>query len=178
MTLQGLRILLVEDDDDTRDVLTLGLELYGAVVTAVSTTGDALRVIGSCHPDVLVSDVGLPDEDGYGLIRRVRSLPAESGGRVPAVAVTAFTLGDDTRRALRAGFQSHLTKPVDTGVLIGAIASLAKPPDPARKVVDRRCFSRRRAPRTVAVDQRRTERRLSAPGCSTGIMWPELAISR
>ena len=113
-TLDGLRVLVVEDDDDTREVLTLGLSLYGADVVAVSCAADAMAELERALPDVIVSDIGLPDEDGLALIRRVRRLPPNRGGRVPAVAVTAFTLSDDAEEATRAGFQRHFRKPVET----------------------------------------------------------------
>src|SRR6186713_2573726 len=103
-TLDGIRVLVVEDDEDTREVLTLGLTLYGADVVAVDCAADAIAELGRNTPDVIVSDIGLPDEDGLSLIRRVRQLPPSRGGRVPAVAVTAFTLSDDAEEATRAGF--------------------------------------------------------------------------
>ena len=124
-TLDGLRVLLVEDDDDTREVLTLGLTLYGAEVVAVSRAADAMLELQKSAPDVILSDIGLPDEDGLALIRRIRQLPPSRGGRVPAVAVTAFTLGEDAEEAIRAGFQRHFRKPVDTQALFGAVAALA-----------------------------------------------------
>ena len=123
--LDGIRVLLVEDDPDTREVLTVGLELYGAKVVAVGSATAALQELAREPPDVLLSDIGLPDEDGLTLIRRVRSLSPSVGGRVPAAAVTAFTLGDDVTEPTRAGFQAHFRKPVDTGTLFGAVARLA-----------------------------------------------------
>lgn len=123
--LDGIRVLLVEDDDDTRDVLTLGLELSGARVRAVSSARAAMRIIEEDTPDVILSDIGLPDEDGLELMRRVRQLPARRG-RIPAAAVTAFTLSDDADAALRAGFQRHFRKPVETGTLFDAVEELAK----------------------------------------------------
>src|SRR5437660_1542567 len=94
MRLEGVRVLIVEDDEDTREVLTLGLELHGAEVEAVASAREALAAVREFGPHVILSDIGLPDEDGLSLIRKVRQLPAAQG-RIPAAAVTAFTLGDD-----------------------------------------------------------------------------------
>jgi CheY-like chemotaxis protein len=121
-----MRILVVEDDDDTREVLTLGLSLYGAQVVAVASASQAIVELGRLDPDVILSDIGLPDEDGLAMMRKVRSLPPSRGGRVPAVAVTAFTLGDDGEEATRAGFQRHFRKPVETRALFEAVADLAR----------------------------------------------------
>ncbi len=123
--LDGVHVLVVEDDDDTRELLSLGLGLAGAEVVAVPTAREALRAIERSAPDVLLSDIGLPDEDGLELIRKVRRLPA-GRGRIPAAAVTAFTLSDDAQRALRAGFQRHFRKPVETRELFRAVADLAR----------------------------------------------------
>jgi CheY-like chemotaxis protein len=124
--LDGLRILVVEDDEDTREVLSLGLTLYGAEVVAVCCAADAIVELGKSVPDVILSDIGLPDEDGLALIRRIRQFPPSRGGRVPAVAVTAFTLADDGAEATRAGFQRHFRKPVDTRSLFDAVIALAE----------------------------------------------------
>ena len=123
---------MVEDDDDTREVLTLGLELRGARVRAVGSSAAALRMIQDEAPDVILSDIGLPDEDGLALIRRIRRLPAHRG-RIPAAAVTAFTLGDDAEAALRAGYQRHLPKPVETRDLFRAVEELAEGGDVERR---------------------------------------------
>jgi len=124
LSLDGIRVLIVEDDDDTREVLTLGLELQGAQVLAVGSARDAMGAVEAFTPDVILSDIGLPDEDGLTLMRKVRRLPA-GRGRIPAAAVTAFTLGDDGEEPLRAGFQRHFRKPVETRVLFDAVAELA-----------------------------------------------------
>jgi CheY-like chemotaxis protein len=137
-TLDGLQVLVVEDDDDTREVLALGLTLYGADVVAVSSAAAAIDELARRIPDVILSDIGLPDEDGLALIRRVRTLPPSRGGRVPAVAVTAFTLGDDAEETTRAGFQRQFRKPVDTRELFAAVVALA---DSGR--VERRRLARR-----------------------------------
>jgi CheY-like chemotaxis protein len=137
LRLDGVRVLLVEDDEDTRDVLTLGLQLQGAQVRAVGSAKEAMRAVEEFTPDVILSDIGLPDEDGLSLIRRLRQLPA-STGRIPAAAVTAFTLGDDGQEPLRAGFQRHFRKPVETRQLFDAVAELAR-----LGAVERRTRSRR-----------------------------------
>ncbi len=154
-TLDGLRVLVVEDDDDTREVLTLGLSLYGADVVAVSSAADAMSQLEKTLPDVIVSDIGLPDEDGLALIRRVRTLPPAHGGRVPAVAVTAFTLSDDAEEATRAGFQRHFRKPVETQELFAAVAAVAE-----RGRVERRRATRR-LPRVPRADRPRIPERRS-----------------
>lgn len=156
-TLDGLRVLVVEDDDDTREVLALGLSLYGAEVAAVSCAADALVELEKAIPDVILSDIGLPDEDGFALIRRVRRLSPARGGRVPAVAVTAFTLGDDAEEATRAGFQRHFRKPVETTALFGAVAALAE-----IGRVERRCGVRRLPPANGKERPRSGERRSEA----------------
>jgi CheY-like chemotaxis protein len=152
-TLDGIRVLVVEDDDDTREVLTLGLTLHGAEVVSVDCAADAIVELAKREPDVIVSDIGLPDEDGLALIRRVRQLPPGRGGRVPAVAVTAFTLSDDAEEATRAGFQRHFRKPVDSAALFAAVAAVA---DHGR--IERRHEARRAAAaRARAEDERRIE---------------------
>lgn len=162
-TLDGLRLLVVEDDDDTREVLALGLSLYGADVVAVSSAADAIVELEKNTPDVMLSDIGLPDEDGFALIRRVRTMPPSRGGRVPAVAVTAFTLSDDAEEATRAGFQRHFRKPVETKELFGAVAALARTGRVERRRVARRTPPPEERPGT---SERRTdaERRTMALG--------------
>jgi CheY-like chemotaxis protein len=155
--LGGLRVLVVEDDDDTREVLAVGLSLYGAEVVAVGSATDAMSELAAQIPDVILSDIGLPDEDGLALIRRVRSLPPSRGGRVPAVAVTAFTLSDDAEEATRAGFQRHFRKPVETRELFGAVAALAE-----RGRVERRRITRRLPPPPRGAPPPTTERRADA----------------
>lgn len=162
--LRGVRVLVVEDDPDTRDVFALGLELAGAETLTAATAGEALRLVREQAPDVLLSDIGLPDEDGCELIRHVRALPPEEGGQTPAVAVTAFTLADDRRRALEAGFESFLPKPVDARHLLATIAAVVHAtrsgdPDPD----DRRGGHRRRSPGGVRLERRFRERRQALP---------------
>ncbi|MEG4585247.1 ATP-binding protein [Microcoleus sp. MOSTC5] len=125
-TLEGLQILVVDDEADALELLSTILQKYGADVIAVASVKEALTVIetATCSPDVLVSDIGMPDEDGYSLIRKLRQLEAQRGGRLPAIALTAYARNDDRRQALLAGFQMHLTKPVDAADLVAVVASL------------------------------------------------------
>jgi PAS domain S-box-containing protein len=122
--LSGRRVLLVEDETDTRDLLATALARYGAAVTATASAAEALRLLDDRPPDVLVTDIAMPGMDGYELIRRVRA--AGSPGRdLPAVALTAYARPEDRERALAAGFQAHLPKPVDPAGLARAVAALA-----------------------------------------------------
>jgi CheY-like chemotaxis protein len=122
--------LIVDDEPDTRDVLVAILEQRGAEVIASATADDALMRLCEASngsiPDVLVSDIGLPGEDGLGLISRVRALRPEQGGRIPAVALTAYARAEDRARVLAAGYQRHVTKPVEPSVLAIMVASLAR----------------------------------------------------
>ncbi|HXT51726.1 MAG TPA: response regulator [Thermoanaerobaculia bacterium] len=122
--LAGLRVLLVEDEVDSGELFRRVLEDEGAAVELVDSTDAALDSFTSAPPDVLVSDIGLPGEDGYALLRRVRELPAELGGKVPAAALTAYAGPVHAEKALQAGFAMHLAKPVTPGELVAAIASL------------------------------------------------------
>jgi CheY-like chemotaxis protein len=115
--LQGLRVLVVEDEGDTRDILDVLLRESGADVVAVADAEAALRAVRAEPPDVLISDIGMPEVDGYDLIRHIRSLGPGEGGRTPAIALTAFAHGSDHREALRAGYDRHLAKPVDAVTL-------------------------------------------------------------
>jgi CheY-like chemotaxis protein len=123
--LDGIRVLLAEDDADAQHVLTLILELAGAKVEAVGSVGGALSTFDGFRPDVLVSAVGLADEDGYALISRVRAREIDRGGKTPAIALTGYVTPEDRARLLEAGFQLHLRKPVDPSEIVAAVASLA-----------------------------------------------------
>ncbi|MBD1883824.1 ATP-binding protein [Microcoleus vaginatus] len=126
-TLEGLQILVVEDEADALELLSTILEKYGADVMAVASVKEALTIIETAtdrSPDVLVSDIGMPDEDGYSLIRKLRQLEVQRGGRLPAIALTAYARNDDRQQSLLAGFQMHLTKPVDAAELVAVVASL------------------------------------------------------
>jgi CheY-like chemotaxis protein len=117
---------LVEDDDDSRDLFTAILMKCGARVTSTDSGERALKALETERPDVLVSDIGMPQMDGYSLIRRVRSLPVEGAKLVPALALTAYARSEDERHALEAGFQMHLAKPVDPIALAAAIGKLVR----------------------------------------------------
>jgi signal transduction histidine kinase/ActR/RegA family two-component response regulator len=122
--LDELRILVVDDDDDGRTLTTLVLTQAHASVKAVASAREALALIEVERPDVLVSDIGLPDEDGYSLIRQIRHREAEHGGLLPAIALTGYARAEDRIRALVAGFQAHLVKPLEPAELIAAIAGI------------------------------------------------------
>ncbi|HEY9878657.1 MAG TPA: ATP-binding protein [Leptolyngbyaceae cyanobacterium] len=125
--LDELRILIVDDDADVRDLLAYTLEICGAKVIAAASANEAMAALATAPPkvDILISDIGMPDEDGYSLLRRVRALAPEQGGRVPAIALTAYARTRDRTAALLAGFQSHVAKPVEPAELIAVIANLA-----------------------------------------------------
>jgi CheY-like chemotaxis protein/two-component sensor histidine kinase len=124
--LDGLRVLVVDDEPDTRELLKVGIGHCGAEVMVAGSADEALEVMSKAVPDVLISDIGMPGEDGYDLIRRVRTLRAEDGGRVPAIALTAYARTEDRLQALRAGYQMHVPKPVELAELIAVAASLVR----------------------------------------------------
>lgn len=124
--LRGVTVLMVDDEADTRDLVRRVLEKCQASVLLASSAQQALELIARQRPDIILSDIGMPDTDGYELLRRIRSLPASEGGRIPAVALTALARSEDRRRALLAGFQVHVAKPLEAGELIAAVASLVK----------------------------------------------------
>ena len=121
----GMRILVVDDEEDTRELLTELLEQCGAHVATAGSAAQALALIRSAPPDALVSDVGMPGEDGYSLLRKVRLLAPAEGGRVPAIALTAYTRAEDRGRAQESGFDAHVPKPLDIAELLAAIVSVA-----------------------------------------------------
>ena len=122
--LRGIRVLMVEDDEDTQDTMRLMLEMEGAVVACARSAAEGLRAFFAQRPDVLVCDLGLPGADGYAFIRQIRELPLELGGSTGAVAVTAYAAEMPTK-VLHAGFQAHLQKPVDPDTLVKAVVALA-----------------------------------------------------
>ncbi|MBW4485470.1 MAG: PAS domain S-box protein [Tildeniella torsiva UHER 1998/13D] len=124
LNLPGTQILVVDDDSDTRTFITFLLEQAGASVVAAASAREGLAALGQSRPQVLVSDIGMPDMDGYMLMRQIRSLPAEQGGQVPAIALTAYVRETDQEQALAAGFQRHIAKPVEPAALLRAIAEL------------------------------------------------------
>jgi CheY-like chemotaxis protein len=131
--LTGVRVLVVDDEADARELLVSVLEQFGAKPRAVGSVSEAFSALGELdaleglRPDVLVSDIGMPGEDGYVLIRRLRTLEGERGiPSLPAVALTAYARGEDRQRALAAGFQVHVAKPVEPSELVGAIARVVR----------------------------------------------------
>jgi CheY-like chemotaxis protein len=120
--LAGVKVLLVDDADDTLDVLQQILQHSGATIMAASNAGTALALLEHEQPDVIVSDIGMPDIDGFELMRRIRRRTASAGGAIPAIALTAFTRQDDRRKAMQAGFDDYLAKPVEPDSLVAHIA--------------------------------------------------------
>lgn len=123
--LNGLRVLVVDDEADTRELLISVFENCQAEIIGASSALEALEKIKTNNFDILVSDIGMPEHDGYELISKIRKLPVEQGGRIPAVALTAYARVEDRMRALSAGFQMHVPKPVEPAELLTIIASLA-----------------------------------------------------
>jgi CheY-like chemotaxis protein len=127
-SLEGLRVLIVDDEPDALEFLRFVLQRSRAEVAAASSTDEALRELESFRPHVIVSDIGMPGRDGYELVRSLRSLPPERGGKLPAVALTAYARTEDERRAIREGFQTHIPKPFEPSELLNTIVSLCKTP--------------------------------------------------
>src|SRR6058998_1368858 len=129
--LGGISVLVVDDIKIVRDTIAAMLEHFGAAVTAVGSADEALEALERERPDVLVSDLAMPDKGGYWLIGQVRALPPERGGATPAAALTAFTSPEHRASILRAGFQYHIEKPVTLQQLAGVVELLAlKPQSP------------------------------------------------
>ncbi|MFN6531361.1 ATP-binding protein [Nostoc sp. ChiSLP03a] len=122
--LGGIQILVVDDDDDTRDFHTFVLEQAGAMVTAVTSAKEALQILAESEPDMLLSDIGMPEMDGYMLMRQVKALQANQAKQIPAIALTAYAGEINQQQALESGFQKHLSKPVEPEELIKEIATL------------------------------------------------------
>jgi len=124
LDLTGIRVLAVDDELDTRELLTALLTQYGAEVLTVASVAEVLTSLKSFQPDVLVSDIGMPEVDGYTLIQQIRALPPEQGGQLPAIALTAYATEDDRQRAIASGYQQHLIKPLEPEQLAEAIVAL------------------------------------------------------
>jgi CheY-like chemotaxis protein len=120
-------ILVVDDEPDAREMLVLLLEQLGASVTAACSAAEALAAVAHVRPDIMLSDLGMPGEDGYSLIRRLRAHPTTEGGAIPAIAVSGYAAVEDRQRALAAGFQRHVAKPVNLPDLLNSITSLRPP---------------------------------------------------
>jgi hypothetical protein len=123
-SLEGMRVLVVDDELDTRDFLVATLELFGAKTVSAASSSEGLQQMMQFKPDVVVSDIGMPNEDGYEFIEKVRSLPRDQGGNVPAVALTAFARQEDRHQAIAAGFQIHVAKPIEPLSLVSIIRTL------------------------------------------------------
>ena len=127
--LAGVRVLVVDDEADARELLVAALSHAGATVTAVTSCAEAMAMIGDegrLRPHVIVSDIGMPREDGYALIEQLRALPPDGGGRIPAVALTGYANADDREKALAAGYQIHVAKPMDPVAVVAAVAKLGR----------------------------------------------------
>jgi PAS domain S-box-containing protein len=124
--LDGIRILVVDDEADTRELLREGLQYCGAKVSVAANAAEALDALTTTSPDVLISDIGMPGVDGYDLIRQVRELPRERGGTIPAIALTAYTRTEDRLQSLRAGYDMHVPKPVELAELVAVAATVVR----------------------------------------------------
>lgn len=129
--LQGLWILIVDDEADARDMVSFMLQINGAQVTTAKSAVEALEILKGINeyqscPNLIISDIGMPNENGYALIEKIRALPPTQGGRVPAIALTAFNRPEDKENALEAGFQMHLGKPIEPDRLVTAIHEVAQ----------------------------------------------------
>jgi PAS domain S-box-containing protein len=125
-TLDGVQVLVVEDNTDTRDYVAMVLEESGATVAAVASVSEALNYLEQSNPDVLISDIGMPEADGYKLIRKVRDLEEQQGEKIPAIALTAYVRLEDRIEAISAGFSMHIPKPVEAKELVEAVAKLVR----------------------------------------------------
>lgn len=126
--LTGVHVLVVDDDADARDLLRTVLEYCGALVTVVGSAREALAVLERVTPDALVTDLAMPTHDGFWLIGEIRALPSDRGGAIPAVAITAHGETHGPDRTLAAGFQAHLSKPLDPWELCRVLATLTRKP--------------------------------------------------
>ncbi|WP_228037653.1 ATP-binding protein [Nodosilinea sp. LEGE 06152] len=125
LDLGGVRVLVVDDDPDARELVAFMLSQYGAEVMSTASAAEALATLETAQPSVLVSDIGMPDMDGYTLIKQIRALPPERGGQVPAIALTAYTREADQQQALASGYQRHLSKPFEVELLVKTVLTLA-----------------------------------------------------
>lgn len=122
--LTNVHVLVVDDDPDTREVLSIVLREAGAIVESASSAAQGLVAISHRKPDVIIADIGMPHEDGYQFISRVRSLDPEKGGLAAAIALTAYARAEDRERALQAGYHVHVPKPIDPRAVVTAVSQL------------------------------------------------------
>lgn len=122
----GIRVITVDDEPDTRQLLTELLTQYKASVLTVTSASEVLANLQSFQPDVLVSDIGMPPMDGYTLIRQIRALPPQKLGQIPAIALTAYAKEDDRQLVIISGYQQHITKPLEPEQLVRAVMSLTR----------------------------------------------------
>ncbi|MBD2493839.1 PAS domain-containing protein [Nostoc sp. FACHB-280] len=126
LDLTGIKVLIVDDEPDARELVTAVLAQYGAEILAVTRAAEVLASLESFQPDVLISDIGMPDMDGYTLIQQIRSLPADKGGKIGAIALSAYARKEDQQRSLSVGFQYHISKPLDLDKLVETVSELAR----------------------------------------------------
>lgn len=126
LSLKGVRLLIVDDEADTRELLAFVLTEAGALVTSAESAAAALAALSESSFNVLISDIGMPGTDGYTLIQQVRELASEQGGNIPAIALTAYAGDADQQRAIAAGFDKHISKPVDPSELVALVAKYAQ----------------------------------------------------
>jgi CheY-like chemotaxis protein len=126
LELRGVRVLVVDDDPDTLEILCIMLTQFHVEVAAAASSEEALKLFEKWRPDVLISDLAMPVEDGFTLIRKIRAMTAEQGGNTPAAALTAYAREEDSNAALAAGFHSHVAKPIDPKMLAAAVSDLVK----------------------------------------------------
>jgi CheY-like chemotaxis protein len=124
--LEGARIMIVDDERDSRALVKRILEECNAIVTVASSAEEGLATLERDSPDLLISDIGMPGTDGYQFIRKVRALGEERGGKLPAIALTAFARSEDRQRAMLAGFDMHISKPVQPAELIAVVARMTR----------------------------------------------------
>src|SRR4030095_12625845 len=125
-SLAGMKVLIVDDEEDGRQALALALASRGADVSTAPSAAEGLRLLMSRRPHVVLADIGMPEEDGYPLMRQIRKIGAEEGGRTPVVALTAYASAADRVRCFQAGFHLHIPKPVELGELVSAVARLGE----------------------------------------------------
>ena len=132
VSLEGITVLVVDDEPDAREIVKAVLGAARATVVTAGSAAEGLDLAKSSRPDVIVSDIGMPDRDGYDFMRDVRALPPAAGGKTPAIALTAFARTQDRTRALLAGYQVHVSKPIEARELVAAVRSLAGTSDRSR----------------------------------------------